>query len=87
VWSPHPAEVVGIAPVAISIEIFSAPNVFVVVLNVVFEPLREIALAVAYPGVNRVMLVGCKKLPVACAFAAHNELSGTTVAQIETGSV
>jgi hypothetical protein len=86
-WSPHPAEVVGIAPVAISVEILSAPNVFVVVLNVVFQSLREIALAVAYPCINRVILVGCKKLPVARVLAAHNKLRRTTVAQVETGSI
>ena len=69
VWSPDPAKVVGVSPVAIGIEIFRAPNVLVVILDVVTQPLREIALAIVDPIVNRVECGGGVQFPVAGVIA------------------
>jgi hypothetical protein len=46
---PDPAEVVGEGPVAVSVEILCAPNIFVVILDVVFESLSEKLLTFANP--------------------------------------
>ena len=51
VRTPDPTIVRHIRPIAISIEIFSAPNVFIIVLNVVMRSLGQIALAIIHPTV------------------------------------
>jgi hypothetical protein len=51
---PDPAEIVCVGPVSISVEILRAPDVFVVILDIVLESLCEILLALAYPIVNRI---------------------------------
>lgn len=52
--TPDVAVIVRLDPVAIGGEIFAAPNVLVVILIVVLESLREVALAVSNPIVNRI---------------------------------
>ena len=46
---PDPAIVIRVGPIAIGIQIFGAPHVAVVILNVVTQALREIVLAPVDP--------------------------------------
>jgi hypothetical protein len=55
VRSPDPAKIVGVGPITISVEILCAPNVLVVILDVVLESLRQILLTLADPIVIRVV--------------------------------
>ena len=41
---PDPTEIVRVGPIAVSVEILCAPNVLVVILDVVPESLREVTL-------------------------------------------
>ena len=86
VWSPDPAKIVGIGPIAISVEILCAPNVFVVILDVVLESLGQILLTLADPIVNR---VACRRgeLPVAHVLAADDELGRAAIAQSKPGRI
>jgi hypothetical protein len=86
-WPPDPTIVVGIGPIAIRVEILCAPNVFVVILDVVLESLCEILLALANPIVNRVAGGDGREFPVAHVFAADDELSRATIAQSKPGRV
>ena len=70
---PHPAVVVGVPPITVSIEIFRAPNVFVKILNVLFGALREMALTLVYPIVNSVVGSGREQFPVAGVVSVSNE--------------
>ena len=65
VRTPNPTVVRCIAPITKGIEIFCAPNVFVVVLNVVTESLCEIALPIIYPVIDWIERRIGNKLPVA----------------------
>jgi hypothetical protein len=47
--SPDPAVVVCIYPIAISVEIFGAPEVVIVVLDVITKTLGQVALAIVNP--------------------------------------
>ena len=47
---PDPAVIVCLGPIAVGFELFGAPNRFVEVLNVVFEPLRQVLFAVTGSG-------------------------------------
>jgi hypothetical protein len=85
--SPDPAKIVSVIPVAVSIEIFCAPNVLIEILDVVFEFLRQIFLALAHPIVNSIPWAGCKKFPVAGVFAVDDEFSRTAIAQGKPGCV
>lgn len=82
-WPPDPAKVVGIIPIAIGIEIFCAPNVFVEILDVVLESLRQKLLTLANPIVNRITRCSGEKFPVAGSFTDDKELSRATIAQSE----
>jgi hypothetical protein len=62
--SPGPAIVAGVGPIAIGIEIFRAPNVFIVVLRLITQTLRKVFFAVFYPVVDPVAVIG-NKVPVA----------------------
>lgn len=53
-WPPDPAKLVAVVPIAVGVQIFCAPDVFVVVLDVVLQTLREITLAIVYPIVDRI---------------------------------
>jgi hypothetical protein len=54
-----------VTPIAIRVQIFSTPNIFVEVLNIVTVALRDISLAIANPIVNRVLFSSGKEFPVA----------------------
>src|SRR4029079_14025012 len=82
-----PAVVVGVGPVAIRVEILCAPDVFVVILDVILESLCEILLTLAHPIVNRIASGDGRELPVAHFLAADNKLSRATVAQRKSGRV
>jgi hypothetical protein len=77
---PDPAEIVRVGPVAVSRQLFRAPRVFVVILTIVTEPLREEALAIAYPIVNLIKRGG-EKLPIAGVVARDDQLSRAAVTQ------
>ncbi len=87
VWPPNPAVVVGVGPLAIRIQVFSAPNVLVEILRVVTETLREILLALTYPLVEGVASTGGKQVPIARVVAGNDELRGTPVTQREARGV
>jgi hypothetical protein len=78
---PNPAEVVREGPVAVSRKLFRAPRVLVVILTIVTEPLREEALAIVYPLVDRIKRGDGDKLPIAGVVTSHNQLSQAAVAQ------
>jgi hypothetical protein len=84
---PDPTEIIRVGPIAISVEILSAPNILVVILDVVLEPLREILLTLANPIVNRIACGDGRELPVAHVLAGSDELSRTAVAQRKPGRV
>jgi len=53
-WPPDPAVVIRADPVAVGVEIFGAPNVFVEILDVRLLALCEILLALLHPLIDRV---------------------------------
>jgi hypothetical protein len=85
--TPDPTVVVSPDPVAIGLEILAAPNIFAVILGVVLETLREIALALGDPTIDRIRRRGCHQIPVAGVFAVDDQFRRTTVAKRETRSV
>jgi hypothetical protein len=85
--TPDPTVVVSLDPIAIGLEILAAPNVFVVILVVVLQSLREIAFAFRDPIIDLIRRPGDHEIPVACVFAVDDELRCTTVTERETGSV
>jgi hypothetical protein len=87
VRTPNPAEVGRVIPIAVGLEIFRAPNILVVVLDVVFESLGKIAFPVVDPFVRGIERCRDEKLPVAGGGAVGNEFRGASIAQSETGSV
>jgi hypothetical protein len=84
---PYPAKIVGVVPIAIGAEIFGAPNVFVVVFDVVFKALSQKLLTFANPIVNHIARERDRELPVAHVLAGDDELSRATVAQDKPGRV
>ena len=81
VRTPDPTVFTRVAPFAVTIEIFCAPNVFVVVLVCLSEPLREITLAIADPLVNRVTWSGGEEVPIAGVLAGRDDFRSASVAQ------
>src|SRR5262245_35699172 len=62
---PDPAKLVCIFPITVGFEIFGAPDGFVEVLDVVFDTLRPILLAVADPIVKGIVRRGGDEFPIA----------------------
>ena len=50
--SPDPAVVGRVSPIAVCVEVFGTPNVFIIVLGVVTKTLSKVTLAVVYPFVD-----------------------------------
>jgi hypothetical protein len=69
---PDPAVVFGIGPIAVSVEILCSPNVFVVILDVVLQSLREILLTLPNPIIDRIPCGDGRELPVAHVLAADD---------------
>jgi hypothetical protein len=67
--TPDPTVIVSLDPVAVSTEIFAAPNIFVVVLDVILQSLREVLLALNNPIVNRVAWRSSHQIPITSSFA------------------
>lgn len=86
-WTPKPTVLFGIDPIAIRIEIFRAPNVFVEILRLRAKELREISVALANPCIDRVGRTGGEQIPIAGVRAGDDEFSRTAVAKRETRSV
>ena len=85
--APDPAVFARAGPLAVVVEIFGAPNIFVEVLRIVARTLREITLAITDPFVNSVARTGSEQVPVARVVARGDQFGGTPVAQRESGSV
>src|SRR5687768_7463486 len=51
VWSPDPTIVVDVRPRSVSVEVFRAPDVTVIVLVVVAHPLRQVIFSIVNPAV------------------------------------
>src|SRR6185369_4815435 len=84
--TPDPTVVVSLDPVAIRLEILAAPNIFVVILGVVLESLRQITLAFRNPTVDCIRGRGCHEIPVAGIVAVDDQFRCTTLAEREAGS-
>ena len=78
---PHPTVFTRVAPTAIVVQIFSAPNILVDVFIRVAEPFGEITLTIANPLVNCVTRSGGEQVPVAGVFARRDEFRGASIAQ------
>jgi len=63
--SPDPAVVGRVSPIAVCVEIFGAPNVFIIVLGVVTKTLGQVTLAIVHPFVDCVARCVGNELPVA----------------------
>jgi hypothetical protein len=50
-------------------ELFRPPNVIVVILDVITEPLREVAFAIIHPLIVRIARSGGEKIPIAGVLA------------------
>jgi len=83
-WQPNPTKFSCVRPIAIGIQIFRPPKILVVILNVVPQPLCEIALAIIHPVVKEVPSCCCKEFPVACIIAFVNQLCRSSIAQSES---
>jgi hypothetical protein len=84
VWSPNPSIIGGVHPSAVGVQIFSAPDVRVVILRVVAHPVRKISLTIFNPVVPEVR-AECYERPVARVKTFDNEFSAATVAQSKPG--
>src|SRR6185369_3940220 len=82
---PNPAIVVNVGPIAVGIEIFGAPNIAVVILNVVTKALGQVLLAFLYESVPGIGGIARHELPIAGIWSIDQQLRGTSVAQSETG--
>jgi hypothetical protein len=82
-WSPDPAELVAFNPVAVGMEIFRAPDVFIKVLNVIPKSLGEIAFALVYPVVNGIVWTSGMQLPIAGIVTGENQFGRTPVEERE----
>jgi hypothetical protein len=83
---PDPTVVRGVAPVAISVEIFGTPNVFIEVLRVVLQTLGKIFFAIEYPIIDCVV-TACDKLPIAGVITSNYQLGCASIAQSEARRV
>src|SRR6267143_3013563 len=81
---PDPAVFVCIVPTSISIEVFGAPKIIVVILDVIVHALRKIALAVINPCVQGISGISSRKFPIAGVWSIVNKFSGAAVAQNKT---
>jgi hypothetical protein len=80
-WPPDPAVIIRVSPIAVCIQIFSSPDVLVVILNVVSETLGQVALTIVDPLVNYIeRCVGCE-VPVAGVVTRHDQFSGSSVSK------
>src|SRR5678815_4717013 len=80
VRAPDPAIVVSVRPVAVSIQIFRAPNSTVIVLSVVTHPLREVTFAIVNPVVPRIVRCGGEQLPITGVRPFVDEFCGAAIA-------
>jgi hypothetical protein len=85
--TPDPTVIVGLDPIAVSLEILAAPNVFVVVLVVILQSLCKVALALPNPVIDLIRWPGDHEIPVPGVFAFDDEFRCTAVAKCETGRV
>src|SRR6185369_2703365 len=65
VRAPNPAVVVNVGPIAVGVEIFSAPNIAVVILNVVTKALGQVLLAFLYKSIPGIGGIARHELPIA----------------------
>jgi hypothetical protein len=84
VRSPNPAVVVDVSPVAICVEVFSAPHVIVVILNVIMQTFGQESLATINPVVPRIRSACCDKLPIAGISTFIDQLSRASITQSKT---
>ena len=77
--SPDPTVVRRVRPITIRVEIFSAPDITVVILCVVTKSFREIALAIIDPLVPRIRRTGSEQFPIACVGTINNQVGGTPI--------
>jgi hypothetical protein len=76
---PDPSVVRCICPIAIGIQVLGAPNIFIVVLNVVAKSLSQVALAIVDPFIQRVFRQCRRKFPITSVVAVNYELCRSTV--------
>ena len=81
--TPDPPVIGGIGPITVGVEIFSAPQIFVVVLNVIAQTLGQVALAIVHPVIDSIQRRRRDKLPIAGIWTIDNEFRRTAVAQCE----
>jgi hypothetical protein len=75
-----------VGPVSIRIEIFAAPNVFVVILGVVTKTLGEIAFPLVNPFVPRILRSG-KHFPLTSVWAIDNQICRASITQSKAGGL
>src|SRR6476659_1039839 len=80
---PNPAVVGRVGPVAIGIQIFTTPNVTVVVLRVITQSLGQITLAFLDPVIPGVGSVCGDKLPITSFVTFDHKLCGASIAQFK----
>src|SRR5256885_13826616 len=83
----NPAVVARVNPIAVSVQLFRAPDVIVVIAVALFitKTLRQIVFALAHPTVPLILLWRARELPVACVRSIAQEFSRATVAQSKAG--
>ena len=86
-WTPNPAVLLGVAPVAVVIKIFGAHDILVEVLAIGAEALCELAFAFVDPLVECVRRSGGEQIPIAGVRSGHDEFRRASIAQRESGSV
>jgi len=80
--TPDPTVVVGLDPIAVSLEILAAPNILVVVLVVVLQSLREIPLAFHDPVIDFIGRPSGHEIPVAGVFTIDDEFRSAAVTHV-----
>src|SRR5258706_7889755 len=87
---PDPAIVFGVSPIAIGIQVFATPNITIVILSVVTQPLRQVTLAFlnpVVPGISSVGSVRGDKLPITRVVAFDHKLGSTSIAHLKSGGL
>ena len=84
---PDPAIIFGVGPIAVGIQIFTTPNITIVILSVVTHPLGQIALAFLDPIIPRVRSVACDKLPITRVVAIDHKFRSASSTQLKTGGL
>jgi hypothetical protein len=82
---PDPAVVVHVGPAAIGIEVFGAPNIIVIVLNVITKTLGQVAFAIVHPVVPGVRHIRRDEFPVTRIRAFSHKFSGAPISQNKPG--